>query len=189
MTESTAVTLYTDGSTQPKNPGPGGWGFVLLCPGHIILGHGRHPEETTNNRMELTAILKGFSILPHRTIVSLHSDSEWCLNALFGNWNISKNLDLIAAIRSEQARLLVHNAQHVRAHKGHVWNELADQLAGSGYFAIPKQETLHDLSVIALTWTEGYREDFAPRVRQHAFSSPKSLFRLSWDHQGEEEDG
>ncbi len=78
------VTLYTDGASS-GNPGPGGWGAILI--------YGRHEKElsggekaTTNNRMELTAVIKGLEALNEPCQVDLWSDSKYVIDALEKGW-------------------------------------------------------------------------------------------------------
>ncbi len=78
------VTLYTDGACS-GNPGPGGWGAILI--------YGRHEKElsggekaTTNNRMELTAVIKGLEALSEPCQVDLWSDSKYVIDALEKGW-------------------------------------------------------------------------------------------------------
>lgn len=78
------VTIYTDGACS-GNPGPGGWGAVLL--------YGTHRKEisggeaaTTNNRMELTAVIAALSLLKESCIVELYSDSKYVIDALEKGW-------------------------------------------------------------------------------------------------------
>ena len=78
------VTIYTDGACS-GNPGPGGWGAVLL--------YGTHRKEisggeaaTTNNRMELTAVIAAISLLKEPCIVELYSDSKYVIDALQKRW-------------------------------------------------------------------------------------------------------
>ena len=81
------VTLYTDGACS-GNPGPGGWGAILeyngiekeLCGGE---------ENTTNNRMELTAVIRGLEALKEPCIVELYSDSKYVIDALQQGWAVS----------------------------------------------------------------------------------------------------
>ncbi len=78
------VTLYTDGACS-GNPGPGGWGAILM--------YGRHKKElsggeasTTNNRMELTAVIRGLEALTEPCVVDLWSDSKYVIDALDKGW-------------------------------------------------------------------------------------------------------
>ena len=74
------VTLYTDGACS-GNPGPGGWGAILEYMGYEKEMSGGE-ENTTNNRMELTAVIKGLSALKEPCIVELYSESKYVIDAL-----------------------------------------------------------------------------------------------------------
>ena len=78
------VTLYTDGACS-GNPGPGGWGASLEYLGHEKELSGGEPN-TTNNRMELTAVIKGLQALKEPCIVELYSDSKYVIDALEKGW-------------------------------------------------------------------------------------------------------
>ncbi|MGA1864112.1 MAG: ribonuclease HI [bacterium] len=78
------VIIYTDGSSK-GNPGPGGYGVVLLCEGHrkeISKGF----RITTNNRMELMAVIAGLSILKVKCNVTIYSDSKYVVDAINKGW-------------------------------------------------------------------------------------------------------
>ena len=81
------VTIYTDGACS-GNPGPGGWGAILI--------YGRHKRElsggeaqTTNNRMELTAVISALELLKEPCAVELYSDSKYVIDALEKGWAVS----------------------------------------------------------------------------------------------------
>ena len=78
------VTLYTDGACS-GNPGPGGWGAILEYMGHEKELSGGE-ESTTNNRMELTAVIMGLSSLKEPCIVELYSDSKYVIDGLEKGW-------------------------------------------------------------------------------------------------------
>ena len=78
------VTLYTDGACS-GNPGPGGWG-AILCYGEHELSLSGGEEHTTNNRMELTAVIEGLKKLKEPCIVELYSDSKYVIDALSKGW-------------------------------------------------------------------------------------------------------
>lgn len=81
------VTLYTDGACS-GNPGPGGWGAILEFNGHEReLSGGENP--TTNNRMELTAVIRGLERLKEPCIVELYSDSKYVIDGLSKGWAAS----------------------------------------------------------------------------------------------------
>ena len=81
------VTLYTDGACS-GNPGPGGWGAILEYNGHTLELSGGE-RSTTNNRMELTAVIRGLERLKEPCIVELYSDSKYVLDALEKGWAVS----------------------------------------------------------------------------------------------------
>ena len=78
------VELYTDGACS-GNPGPGGWGVVLRYNGHERELSGGE-EMTTNNRMELTAVIQGLLALKESCVVELWSDSKYVIDALEKGW-------------------------------------------------------------------------------------------------------
>ena len=81
------VTLYTDGACS-GNPGPGGWGAILEYMGHEKEMSGGE-ENTTNNRMELTAVIRGLQALKEPCIVELYSDSKYVIDGLSKGWAVS----------------------------------------------------------------------------------------------------
>ena len=78
------VTLYTDGACS-GNPGPGGWGCILEYLGHEKELSGGEAS-TTNNRMELTAVIRGLEALKEPCVVELYSDSKYVIDALEKGW-------------------------------------------------------------------------------------------------------
>ncbi len=78
------VTLYTDGACS-GNPGPGGWGAILEFEGHEKELSGGE-DSTTNNRMELTAVIRGLEALKEPCAVELYSDSKYVIDALEKGW-------------------------------------------------------------------------------------------------------
>ncbi|MDA1216454.1 MAG: ribonuclease HI, partial [Chloroflexi bacterium] len=85
------VDVYTDGSCS-GNPGPGGWGAVVLKDGkpQRISGHDPH---TTNNRMELTAAIKALEAVSKGTPITVHSDSEYLIKTMTKGWKRNANQD------------------------------------------------------------------------------------------------
>ena len=81
------VTLYTDGACS-GNPGPGGWGAILEFMGHEKELSGGEAS-TTNNRMELTAVIKGLQALKEPCVVELYSDSKYVIDGLQKGWAAS----------------------------------------------------------------------------------------------------
>ena len=84
MSELTFVEIFTDGACS-GNPGPGGWGAILEYKGHERELSGGEAN-TTNNRMELTAVIRGLEALTEPCIVELYSDSKYVIDALEKGW-------------------------------------------------------------------------------------------------------
>jgi len=131
--------MYTDGACS-GNPGPGGWGVLLRYNGHERELHGGEPG-TTNNRMELSAVIEGLRALKRPCRVVIVTDSqyvkrgigEWMPRWKRNGWRTSrrepvKNADLWRAL---DAALAPHTVEWrwVRGHSGHSENERADELA------------------------------------------------------------
>ena len=123
------ITIYTDGSCL-NNPGPGGWGAVILSEGGEPLRLSGHEPGTTNNRMELTAAIKGLEAASAGTPVALYSDSSYLVNTMTRNWKRRANQDLWARLDALAAERHV-TWNWVRGHAGDRWNEEADRLASS----------------------------------------------------------
>ena len=137
-----AVDIYPDGACW-GNPGPGGWGALLLWDGREREIKGGAPA-TTNNRMELTAAIEALDALKRPMTVRLHTDStyvrdgitKWLKNWKANGWKTAsrkpvKNVDLWRHLEAAAAR---HDVEWfwVRGHAGHPENERADELARDG---------------------------------------------------------
>ncbi len=135
----TKVDLFTDGACS-GNPGPGGWGAILRAGGRERELSGGEAA-TTNNRMELMAVIKGLAALTQPAFVTVHTDSRYVLDGATqwlrrwkaNGWKTAdkspvKNDDLWRLLEVEMAR---HDMRWiwVRGHDGHVENERADALA------------------------------------------------------------
>lgn len=142
MSETDEVVIYTDGACK-GNPGPGGWGALLIYKGVEKELWGGDPN-TTNNRMELMAAIAGLIALTRPCSVKLVTDSqyvmkgiqEWLPNWKKRGWKTAskepvKNADLWQKLDEEVNRHQV-SWQWVRGHTGHPGNERADQLANRG---------------------------------------------------------
>ena len=147
------VHIFTDGSCYP-NPGPGGWAAILL---HVET---RTEKEvvgkevlTTNNRMELFAVIAGMQALTRPAAIRVFSDSRY-VTRLVGKWNNGEhahslsgkyeqnnwrkgdgnfpaNLDMLKLLTKEAKRHLYIDCEWIRGHTGHDYNERCDELAGT----------------------------------------------------------
>ena len=124
------LEIFTDGGCSP-NPGRGGWGFVAVQDGRSIKECYGGERDTTNNRMEITGIIKALLWLPPDAAATIVADSKLYVEVLSGNFHAKSNLDLV-----ERAQALVHERRvqfrWTRAHCGERWNERADALATQG---------------------------------------------------------
>ena len=136
------VLIYTDGACR-GNPGPGGWGAVLIWGGREKELCGGEPA-TTNNRMELTAACEALEALKKPCTVELHTDSqyvktgisEWLRVWKAKGWRTTtkgevKNVDLWQRLDAANQRHTV-TWKWVKGHAGHELNERADRLANKG---------------------------------------------------------
>jgi ribonuclease HI len=146
--ETPEVQLFTDGACS-GNPGPGGWAFILRHPasGKEIESSGGE-EKTTNNRMEMMAVIRGLETLKRPTRVEIISDSiyvgkgfsEWMPKWKRNGWRRREGGQLKPIKNEELWRqmdelLSKHQVRftHVRGHQGHVENERCDVLAVAAY--------------------------------------------------------
>ena len=140
MAEKKKVILYTDGACS-GNPGAGGWGAVLIYNGHERELSGGEPD-TTNNRMELMAVIQGLEALKYPCEVEIYSDSAYTVNAFQNGWinswakNGWKKADNKAVLNTDLwQRLLALTKIHqvgfnkVKGHADNEYNNRCDALA------------------------------------------------------------
>ena len=138
------VEIYTDGACS-GNPGCGGWGAVLIYNGKMKEASGGE-KETTNNRMELTAVIKALEMLKEPCEVTLTTDSKYVCDAINQNWvyqwqskgwkKADKKPALNVDLWEELLPLLeTHKVEFiwVKGHDGHKYNERCDELAVKFY--------------------------------------------------------
>ena len=135
------VEIFTDGACSP-NPGPGGWGAILRY-GTIEKELSGFASQTTNNRMELTAVVEALRAIKKPCHLTIHTDSQYLKNGITvwihlwkrNGWKTSagtpvKNKDLWITLEQESHRHVME-WNWVKGHAGHPENERCDQLARS----------------------------------------------------------
>lgn len=137
------IEIFTDGACS-GNPGPGGYGVILKYKDNVKELWGGEPD-TTNNRMELTAVITGLKALKEPCEVDLYSDSKYIIDAVTKGWAVKWNennwikSDKKKALNSDLWEQLLEllkihkvNFFWVKGHAGHAENERCDQLAVKG---------------------------------------------------------
>ena len=140
MSEKKRVTLYTDGACS-GNPGLGGYGGILIY-GDVKKEYSGAEQQTTNNRMEIMAVIVGLKRLKYPCIVDVYSDSAYTVNAYLNGWiyawkkNGWKKSDKSPVLNVElwekiDRLLAIHKVTFVwvHGHRGHAYNERCDVLA------------------------------------------------------------
>jgi ribonuclease HI len=135
-----AEGVFTDGSSVP-NPGPGGWGAVFVVGGEVVAEDFGHDPDTTNNRMELTALIHGMGLVPADRPSIVYTDSrlavdtitKWASGWEKRGWKRKsgpvENLVLVKKAFYIFRRRPELELQWIQAHVGYRWNEYADALA------------------------------------------------------------
>ncbi len=134
--------VFTDGSCE-GNPGPGGWGFVWVEDNEIIREERGVDADTTNNRMELAALIAAYGALPTDCMVTVYSDSQLCVktvNEWAAGWEKRgwrrksgpiANLELVQNLYTLAQAHPDVTLEWIKAHDGSRWNEYADALASA----------------------------------------------------------
>lgn len=148
MSDTPTIEIFTDGACR-GNPGPGGWGAILRSAGHEKTLHGGEAN-TTNNRMELTAVIRALEALKRPSRAKVHSDSQYVLKGISewihgwkrNGWRTAdkkpvKNAELWQGLDKLASQ---HQIEWiwVKGHAGHPENERADALANRGIDELPK---------------------------------------------------
>ena len=132
--------VFTDGSCDP-NPGRGGWGAVYVVDGDVVAHRYGEDPDTTNNRMELQALVEGIELVPEGTQAVLWTDSKLCVDTITTwahgwarrGWTRKtgpvKNLDLVRPLYERFHARPELELRWIKAHAGARWNEYADSLA------------------------------------------------------------
>ena len=143
FTEGPDTGIFTDGASE-GNPGPGGWGAVYVVDGQVVDEAMGSEGHTTNNRMELTAMIAGLRMAPADSEVDIYTDSQLVVNTLntwakgweARGWTKKSsgpiaNLELVKEAYQLTKERPHARIQWIRAHSGYTWNEYADSLATS----------------------------------------------------------
>lgn len=134
--------VFTDGFCEP-NPGRGGWGAVKVIDGEIIEERRGGEDQTTNNRMELKALIEGYKMLHEDESLPVFSDSELCIKTITewaaawerNGWKRGKkreeikNLDLVKELYGLAKSRPKAKPEWIKGHAGSRWNEYADALS------------------------------------------------------------
>ncbi len=132
--------VFTDGAAEP-NPGPGGWGAVYVSDNQVVSELWGNEPHTTNNRMELSALINGCALVPEGKKAVLYTDSQLCvstINEWAKGWEARgwkrkggeiKNLELVQELYAICQRRPELELRWIAAHSGNRWNEYADALA------------------------------------------------------------
>ncbi|MCR4924922.1 MAG: ribonuclease HI [Clostridiales bacterium] len=144
MNEKFSVEMFTDGACS-GNPGPGGWGTILRCKGKEKELCGSE-KETTNNRMELTAVIEGLKALKTPCKVKITTDSKYVVDAITKGWAVGwrengwKKKDKKPALNPDLWTVLLDELEKhevefiwVKGHAGHPENERCDTMAVKEY--------------------------------------------------------
>ena len=141
-TEGPLDGVFTDGAAHP-NPGAGGWGAVYVTDGNIVSERWGDEPDTTNNRMELTALIEGTKLVPAGTSAVLWTDSQLCVKTITQwapGWEARgwrkktgdvKNLELVKELYALLGQRPELELRWIKAHSGNRWNEYADALASA----------------------------------------------------------
>lgn len=139
MSRDYSTGIFTDGACS-GNPGPGGWGYVWVKNNEVIDEKSGFDEQTTNNRMEFTALIHAIEASAGQE-VTIFSDSnlgvktynEWMEGWASKGWKRKTgpiaNLDLVQKLYDLKSQFPQVKIEWIKAHVGHRWNEYADQLA------------------------------------------------------------
>lgn len=163
--------IHTDGACS-GNPGPGGYAALISQDGaDLALIQGGEPE-TTNNRMEMRAVLEALRHLPDEAVVEVVSDSQLVIKTMTGEFSRKKNRELWSAIDEQVVRLGEVRWTWVRGHNGDPRNERADEMARAAVAQVRKTgeafhvvQTLVGMSVAGMSEPRAAEKAPDPRVQ------------------------
>lgn len=123
--------IYTDGGCCNTSVyGEGGSAYVILHNNEIFARNSKGFIRTTNNRMEMLAILSAVNALPDNSSCLIHSDSQYAINVLSGFWKAKTNTDLVNSFREKIKEKNIKQIQFkwVKGHNGNIYNEMVDSM-------------------------------------------------------------
>ena len=121
------IKIYTDGSCLKNPGGPGGWAICIIEDNiDFILSGG--DNNTTNNRMELTAIIEALDCIKNGVCCTVYTDSQLCINCATGKWKRKSNLDLWDKFDKNIKDKNI-SFEWIKGHSGDYYNELVDKIA------------------------------------------------------------
>ena len=124
------IVIYTDGACS-GNPGPGGWGCVFVCGEYMKELNGGVPH-TTNNRMEITAVIEGLKALKTKALpIEVVTDSKYVIGTMTEGWKKKVNVDLWKQLDEVKQGLTI-TWTWVKGHADNPYNNRADELAVLG---------------------------------------------------------
>jgi ribonuclease HI len=139
MDKRTRVIAYADGSCI-GNPGPGGWGVVLIRPDGSTTEYSGAAPSTTNNRMEIMAAIEALRGIRDEAEIIVRSDSRYLVNTMTRGWKRKENLDLWKMLDAEAATRKVQ-WEWVAGHASDEFNNKADRLARNAALGNPKPKS------------------------------------------------
>jgi ribonuclease HI len=122
------LQIYTDGSCIKNPNGPGGWAIAIIENDGYEYYFSDKNSRTTNNRMELTAVIEAISSVKKNQECTIFSDSQLIINCATGKWKRKANLDLWTEY-DKFCKNKIINFEWVKAHNGNKYNEIVDSLA------------------------------------------------------------
>ena len=126
--------VYTDGACDNLSPlKPGGCAYVIFKDGEIFRAKNYGCLHTSNNRMEMLAIVSAVTYTPEGSKLDIYTDSQYCINVFSGNWKAKTNFDLIDKFKKAASKLDRVVFHWVKGHSGDVNNEMVDDMAYSAY--------------------------------------------------------
>lgn len=170
-----SVIIYTDGSCL-GNPGPGGWAFLAIKSAKVIAEISGHSYHTTNNRMEMFALLEALNFCAQNFSsekIEINSDSNLLVQTLNEGWKRKANLDLWEKIDSAKNKLTV-KFFWVKAHADNEYNNRCDELANSA--ATKAQKQLKKNPKILETAIQEFEKTQLQKKTAQKISGQSSLF-------------